>query len=172
MLLSSPRARHRPPWAPEASLTSHLPSWRKMSTFVPMSPCQERAAPSAQDVGFYELAGAWDLWRVCVSCPHGLRELGGHQEPDVVATKHCQQLLGHFLEEAGKQSELHRQQLMHMGKPSCPHTPGPAVMLTRKDEPGQASIWGPQKMPGLVWNPRTANDTMGLLQPVSSSPRG
>lgn len=73
-----------------------------MSTFVPVSPGQERAAPGTQDVGFYELAGARDLWRVCVSYPHGLGKLGGHQEPDVVATKHGQQLLGHFLEEAGK----------------------------------------------------------------------
>lgn len=79
-----------------------------MSTFVPRSPGQEWAAPCAQDVGFYELAGAWNPWRVCVSCAQCLGELRGHQEPDVVATKHCQQLLGHFLEEVGKKSEGHR----------------------------------------------------------------
>lgn len=78
-----------------------------MSTRVPRSPGQERAAPRAQDVGFYELAGARKPWRVCVSCPHCLGELGGHQEPDVVAAKNCQQLLGHFLEEAGDQGEGH-----------------------------------------------------------------
>lgn len=80
-----------------------------MSIFILRSPGQEGAAPCAQDVGFYELAGAWNPWRVRVSCPQCLGELGGHQEPDVVATKHCQQLPGHFLEEAGTQSEGHRE---------------------------------------------------------------
>ena len=87
----------------------HLQSWRKRSTFVPRSPGQEWAAPRAQDVGFYELAGAWNPWRVHVSCPQCLGKLRGHEEPDVVATKHCQQLLGHFLEEARGQSEHHRE---------------------------------------------------------------
>lgn len=60
-------------------------------------------------MGFYELTGAGNPRRVCVSCPHGLGELRGHQEPDVVATKNCQQLLGHLLEEAEEQSEGHRE---------------------------------------------------------------
>ena len=33
--------------------------------------------------------------------PQVLGKLRGHEEPDVVAAKHCQKLLGHFLEEAG-----------------------------------------------------------------------
>lgn len=68
-----------------------------MSTFIPGSPGQKWAAACSQDVGFYELAGAWKTRGVRVSCSCCLRELGGHQEPDVVATEHCQQLLGHFL---------------------------------------------------------------------------
>lgn len=103
MVLSSSRACHQPLWALEASLTSHFQSWRKMSTFIPGSPGQKWAAACSQDVGFYELAGAWNTRRVRVSCSCCLGELGGHQEPDVVATEHRQQLLGHFLEEAGKQ---------------------------------------------------------------------
>ena len=91
------------------SLPEDLQSRRKWSTFLPRSPGQEWAAPSTQDVGFYELAGARNPWRVCVSCPHCLGKLRGHQEPDIVATKYRQQLLGHFLEEAGKQSEGHRE---------------------------------------------------------------
>lgn len=58
-------------------------------------------------MSFYELAGTGDLWRVHVPCAHGLGELTGHQKPGVVAAKHCQQLLGHFLEEAGRQSQGH-----------------------------------------------------------------
>ena len=44
-----------------------------------------------------------------MSCPQCLGKLRGHEEAGVVATKHRQQLLGHFLEEAGKQSEAHRE---------------------------------------------------------------
>lgn len=79
-----------------------------MNTFIPGSPGQKWAAACSQDVGFYELAGAWDTWRVRVSCSCYPRELGGHQEPDVVTTEHRQQLLGHFLEETGKRSEGQR----------------------------------------------------------------
>lgn len=155
MLLSSPRAHHGPPWAPEASLTSRLQSWRRISTFVPRSPGQERAAPCAQDVGFYELAGARNPWRVCVSCPHCLGEPGGHQEPDVVAAKHCQQLLGHFLEEAGKQSEGHEDTARAHGEAKRSSHPW-AGKDAPWEEPGRALVWGSWKMPGLVWNPSSA----------------
>jgi hypothetical protein len=86
-----------------------------MNGFVPGSPCQEWAAPCAQYVGFYELAGAWKPCRVHVSRLHCLGELGGHQKPGIVATKHCQQLPGHFLEEAGKQSKDGRKHLEGSG---------------------------------------------------------
>lgn len=112
----------------------------ELSTFIPRSPGQERAAPCAKDVCFYELARAWNPWRVRVSCPPCLGKLGGHQEPDVVATKHRQQLLGHFLEEAGKQSEGNQKHLMHKGKArwfSHPWTSSGAHW----EEPGQALPW-------------------------------
>lgn len=71
-----------------------------MNVFVHRSPGQEWAAPCAQNVHFYELTGAQDLCRVCVSGSHWLGQLGGHQEPSVVATKHCQELPGHLLQES------------------------------------------------------------------------
>lgn len=84
-----------------------------MNTFIPRSPGQEWTTSCAQNVYFYELAGAWDPCRVHVSCSHWLRELRGHQEPGVVATKHCQQLPGHLLKELGvggeKKHEPYRQ---------------------------------------------------------------
>lgn len=101
---------------------SHLESCRKPGAFLPRSPGQEGATPSAQDMGFYELAGAGNPRRVCVSCPHCLGELRGHQEPDVVATKYCQQLLGHLLEEAGEQSEGHREASNARGQSQAVHT--------------------------------------------------
>lgn len=129
-------------------MTSHLQSGKKMSTFAPRSPGQEWAAPCAQDVGFYELAGAWNPRRVRVSCPHYMGELGGHQEPDVVTTKHCQQLLGHFLEEAQKQSEGHRDAANPRGEASPSSRPWTSSTAHR-EEPSQALSWGPWKMPGL-----------------------
>lgn len=50
-------------------------------------------------------------------CPQVLGKLRGHEEPDVVAAKYCQKLLGHLLEEAGKQSEGHREVSRERRKP-------------------------------------------------------
>lgn len=105
-----------------------------MSPFVLRSPGQERAAPCAQDVGLYELAGARNPRGVHVPCAPCLGELGGHQEPDVVAAEHRQQLLGHLLQEAGRRVRTTEQHLRHEGRAeqsSCP--PGPAAMLTGKN---------------------------------------
>lgn len=74
-------------------------------------------------MGFYELTRAGNPCRVCVSCPHGLGELRGHQEPDVIATKYRQELLGHFLEEAGERSEGHREASNARGESQVVLTP-------------------------------------------------
>lgn len=94
-----------------------------MSPFVLRSPGQERAAPCAQDVGLYELAGARNPRGVHMTCAPYLGELGCHQEPDVVAAEHRQQLLGHLLQEAGRRVRTTEQHLRHEGRAewsSCP----------------------------------------------------
>lgn len=169
MVLSSARACHHPPWALEASLTFHLQSRRKMSTFIPGSPGQKCAAACSQDVGFYELAGAWKTRGVRVSCSCCLRELGGHQEPDVVATEHCQQLLGHFLEEAGKQSEGHRDTANAWGEAQRSSQPCTSSDAHRKDptrpSPGMFARC-------LSWNPCSTTGSVGLLRPRFPHLRG